>query len=1436
MAVVTLFLLAFGAVDADDLGDNLRIQFLHDLAMSSVERSSLFVGAPSPQAVLAATAAIRFSSANAAVSSTQISDTGTYSAFPPVISIVLVNTSWEAQDVLAYFVPSVDNHDDPYGWAATLSSQTAPLNTGTAANVMSLFRFNISGSMSSQNGLNLTLPLNTCFQPKLDDSVTILFDNASTLSGHSVGDSTGTQPVSFTVLAGLSQAASDGGRIIVTIAATAAGVTFVLGNWFEALLVLMQLQTIVILSQMTCAPRDMANIFSSSKYVVWPMQIPFASAIGGTEQQLLGRLLFAFILAAVTLVVQVVSLGFFSLFGKKGGTEPFSRIKFPAGTLFVCSFLMQGAMFIAVRIFALQYQSLLSTSTSIALPMSIIAFLSIVALIVVVWAAVFRLVSRQIFQPPSYKSLVLHFLLGGRWDVTDALKQWGVIYEGVNDRNFWYLASYHTLNMSLIAFAGFLPGSRSMCSTQLFVMLAVQVLSTVIVFLRQPFKSAALNILNIAISLLTTLVVASMITSSQCSRAGNVFAEVAAWAAMTAIVLKSIVALVTQSTKRLLGYKEAVAKQRRMLLVTRAANGYGEQALPNGTPGGADFLKPRDAVSSAAAVVYSLTDDHINALEGAGTDFSSRSGAIYKPRMPHPVVIGSCIAFREVGFGGSGGLRTVEGPSVALRLSNPCGICCDGEFVYIADKGNHRILRHSPALQRTVTLVGGNGPGYSGEDRYLRSVVKLNSPMFLALGQRCLFISDVDNSCVRCFDFSSSQIHTVVGGIAAPSTTHLSFPMGLCVVGNLLYICDSGNHRVVCYDAEENSARVIAGTKFAGFDANNTIATAARLNNPQSVCVRRGTGVLYIADTGNFRVVSIDPSNKRLSIVIGLSGIARDTEAHGRSLPAAEVALVLPTDVACAPNKGLLVVDAGASKIWLINQFGLAHVLVGPNEVFLPRCIAVSKPSMEGHDAMYGIGDTTTSSNAVSSAARPFGTLGPSGSLLQSAVSRHPAEHLLFHVSDYINSVVATVDASTSSDKMEFSPRRLRQMEFPLEDPTVALENSQRRRAAAGSPPRDGHLAAWQRGDDVGDFSQLLDEGAGRGGIPMQQIDDDLDPFIAALRPSLRDAANKSPTRATSQGRRPPEARSGVSENDDDGLLLSAWRDKPKYTRPIDPVVHGSGGGISARRDRSGRTIGVELGGAGGADSSSSPFVTSPTSPRFGAGGSFTSLGSPLEHVAENADAMSNLLAPRNRQHHTDQVLQAASKPLIPGLNPLPAEHEAVRLHAHEGDMRLSSSDYTPMMSMMHSSTSKGSAIRVVALKDTVTKGMSDAIDLLAKLGRGGAAGGGTGGSAEPVVLHYPNPHGRVAREMQIYASSTTASRTPRGALEGQSDDHMLDDDIDSSLSSSAHPYRSSGKGKSVFDHFVTATSTSDKVFYGTQKVTRSLGREDEADSEDDTL
>jgi hypothetical protein len=66
----------------------------------------------------------------------------------------------------------------------------------------------------------------------------------------------------------------------------------------------------------------------------------------------------------------------------------------------------------------------------------------------------------------------------------------------------------------------------------------------------------------------------------------------------------------------------------------------------------------------------------------------------------------------------------------------------------------------------------------------------------------------------------------------------------------------------------------VAGTKLPGFDANHTVATLSRLNNPQAVCVRRGSGVLYIADTGNFRVVCVDPTTKRLSVVMGVSGVA----------------------------------------------------------------------------------------------------------------------------------------------------------------------------------------------------------------------------------------------------------------------------------------------------------------------------------------------------------------------------------------------------------------------------------------------------------------------------------------------------------------------------------------------------------------------------------
>jgi uncharacterized protein (TIGR03437 family) len=153
---------------------------------------------------------------------------------------------------------------------------------------------------------------------------------------------------------------------------------------------------------------------------------------------------------------------------------------------------------------------------------------------------------------------------------------------------------------------------------------------------------------------------------------------------------------------------------------------------------------------------------------------------------------------------GSSGDAPENATAATARLSSPTHLLFDPVGnLYIADQGNHKIRRITPAGLIT-TLAGTGAAGFSG-DEGPAAAARLNQPNALALD----------------------------------------------AAGNL-YIADMGNHRIRRI-APNGTITTVAGTGQPGRGADNIPATESALRFPNSVAIHP-SGDLLIADWQNFRI------------------------------------------------------------------------------------------------------------------------------------------------------------------------------------------------------------------------------------------------------------------------------------------------------------------------------------------------------------------------------------------------------------------------------------------------------------------------------------------------------------------------------------------------------------------------------------------------------
>lgn len=222
---------------------------------------------------------------------------------------------------------------------------------------------------------------------------------------------------------------------------------------------------------------------------------------------------------------------------------------------------------------------------------------------------------------------------------------------------------------------------------------------------------------------------------------------------------------------------------------------------------------------------------------------------------------------------GSYGYSGDGGPAAAAQFRSPTAVAVDdGGNVYIADSGNNRIRKASPA--GLITTVAGNGSyGYSG-DGGPAADAQFSSPAAVTVDDDGnLYIADSANNRIRKVS-AGGIITTVAGngtqgysGDSGPAAdAQLNFPQGIAVDGSRnLYIADWGNRLI--RRVSEGIITTIAGNGSPGYWGDGGPATNAPLTGPEGVAVD-SSGNVFIADLDNNVVRLLTPSGSACAYAV----------------------------------------------------------------------------------------------------------------------------------------------------------------------------------------------------------------------------------------------------------------------------------------------------------------------------------------------------------------------------------------------------------------------------------------------------------------------------------------------------------------------------------------------------------------------------------------
>ena len=172
-------------------------------------------------------------------------------------------------------------------------------------------------------------------------------------------------------------------------------------------------------------------------------------------------------------------------------------------------------------------------------------------------------------------------------------------------------------------------------------------------------------------------------------------------------------------------------------------------------------------------------------------------------------------------FAGTGREDVINGPLLAAAFAQPSEIIADsaGEFLYLVDSEGSAIRKVSVEPAGIVTTVAGTSE--------------------LPRGQSLFAFGDVD---------------------AVGDNARFQHPLGIAAAGESLYVADSYNHKIRRIEIATGNV-----TTWAGDGTPGASTEPVQLSEPGGLSA--ADGKLFVADTNNHRIISIDLSTKKVTLL-----------------------------------------------------------------------------------------------------------------------------------------------------------------------------------------------------------------------------------------------------------------------------------------------------------------------------------------------------------------------------------------------------------------------------------------------------------------------------------------------------------------------------------------------------------------------------------------
>jgi uncharacterized protein (TIGR03437 family) len=259
--------------------------------------------------------------------------------------------------------------------------------------------------------------------------------------------------------------------------------------------------------------------------------------------------------------------------------------------------------------------------------------------------------------------------------------------------------------------------------------------------------------------------------------------------------------------------------------------------------------------------------------------------------------------------------------------------------IFVADTGNNRVLQF-PAGSKSASKVWGQTDFVANGANQIKPG-SINLPYGVAIDYSstpyALYVADTGNNRVLIWKDSvrfrngdpadmvigQPSLRSAIANVdtqgAGASRTSLSAPTGLAInrSDGTLYVADSGNNRVLRFSRPvSQSGRIAPDAVIGQVDFTSSASAAvsgASLNSPGGLAIGP-TGDLFVADSGNNRVLEYAAGAGNGSSAIRVYGQPSMTTAVRQTQVSAQ-SLSTPQSIAVDQASSLYVADAGANRV-----------------------------------------------------------------------------------------------------------------------------------------------------------------------------------------------------------------------------------------------------------------------------------------------------------------------------------------------------------------------------------------------------------------------------------------------------------------------------------------------------------------------------------------